>query len=723
MSRFGLSANALLGLILVGCGGSPSPSSSPSLISTRNGSPTVTLSPAAANAFVGQTVILTWSSTDATSCTASGAWNGPLATSGSEAVTLLSAGENIYQIACSALGSSASASSTIAVTTPALSVTNDFSPNGITISTSEGGPEGSADLWLLPRGGRIVSAYGSAPSKVIVLPICLAGQVGAQDCSKQPDVTGPLSPQLLADLDSRLASFARTGERIIPSFMYNFGPTENGRDAPLDLILTHIDQLAPILLKNRDLILAMKAGFIGSWGEWHHSKNGNDTAAAHKAVIERLLSHFKGVFPVLVRYPAAIIHYADSLTPPDGLGIHDDFFASNADDGNTWRPDPFRVGEPVPYTREQLMAHGEQISTTSLFLGEFAALYPPLQNCAALDAYSHRFHLQVASFPTIGNQIGPVLESQGCVTSFINKIGTRIELQRVTLIGNSGAGQSLFVALTMVNAGYGRVMRARPATLVFLSGGNVVGQVPISLQDLDLRQLASSSPATPKTFQFTVTLPSSLPAGRPITVALVVPDPAPSLTQQAAYALPLNSLDANRREIFDSATGYNTIGTFTSGAMNQGNNFVLRPLYTAAPSLELTGNWSGESAPGAESNTFTPMQMLPSRVRDAVARLQGTPRITWSLQQRGTTITGTASVTLQGATLLTGTLNGTFANGALAYIVSVPTGGASVAPECAGQIEGLASLTATALAGSAAIRTSTCALPRPSVTFTLTKQR
>ena len=105
----------------------------------------------------------------------------------------------------------------------------------------------------------------------------------------------------------------------------------------------------------------------------------------------------------------------------------------------------------------------------------------------------------------------------------------------------------------------------------------MVGQVPISLQDLDLRQLAASSPATPKTFQFTTTLPPSMPAGRPITVALLVPDPAPSLTAQAAYALPLNSLDSNGRAIFDGTTGYNTIGAFTSGATGQGNNFVQRP--------------------------------------------------------------------------------------------------------------------------------------------------
>ena len=114
--------------------------------------------------------------------------------------------------------------------------------------------------------------------------------------------------------------------------------------------------------------------------------------------------------------------------------------------------------------------------------------------------------------------------------------------------------------------------------------------------------------------------------------------------------------------------------------------------------------------------------MLPSSVREAVARLQGTPRIMWSLRQNGVTVTGTANVTLEGATLLSGTLTGTFANGTLNYIVSVPTGGASIAPECEGQIQGVANLTSTLLVGSAAVRTSTCTVPLSNVTFTLTKQ-
>jgi hypothetical protein len=700
--------------LVTACGGGGSPPGS----TPPNGPPTVTLSPTSGNAFVGQSVTLTWSSTNATSCTASGAWNGALPANGSQSVTPTSAGPQTYTIACSGSGGSANASSTITATTPALSVTNVFSPNAVTISTSEGTPHGFADLWQLPFGIHFDSRYGYGPAKLIFLNICLSGQVSFPRCSDPPAVTGPLSPQMLAGIDAGIGSFARSGVRLIIVFNYNFGPTANGRDAPIDVIAMHIDQLAPILMKHRDLIFALEAGFIGTWGEWHHSLNGNDTAAAHKVVLDKELSNFKGVFPVLVRYPSAMITYAGSSTPQESLGIQDDFYASGDRDGGTW--DACRIDCLSNYTDSQLMTFGEQVSTTSLFKAEFgAASYPPLQGCATLDAYSYRFHIQTLSLNNFPPTLPEALDADGCLTSFLNKVGTRIELQRATLIGNSSAGGSMYVGLTMVNAGYGRVIRARPATLAFISNGTVVGQVPIGLQDLDLRQLASASPPVPKTFQFTVTVPPTVPSGRQISVALLVPDPAPSLTAQAAYALPLNSLDAAGRAIFDATTGYNTIGAFTAGSTQQ-SPLTLSGQPVAAQATTLTGFWGGD-APAQPPQMFSALS-LDAGLRAALMRMTGRPRIAWTLTQSGPNVAGSATLSVGGTPVLTGTLTGSYANGALRYSVSVPEGAVSIAPRCAGIIDGLATVSATELAGSAWVRSSTCAAPLSTVGFSLTKQ-
>ena len=90
----------------------------------------VSLSSSAANANTGSVVRLTWASTDADSCTATGAWSGALAVDGFRDVTVPGTpGSVTYGITCSnAKPSNASASTSVNVQQPAVS--------GVTISSS-----------------------------------------------------------------------------------------------------------------------------------------------------------------------------------------------------------------------------------------------------------------------------------------------------------------------------------------------------------------------------------------------------------------------------------------------------------------------------------------------------------------------------------------------------------------------------------------------------------
>jgi pimeloyl-ACP methyl ester carboxylesterase len=38
-------------------------------------------------------------------------------------------------------------------------------------------------------------------------------------------------------------------------------------------VVSHLDQLQPILTDNYDVIAFVQAGFIGSWGEWYYTTN------------------------------------------------------------------------------------------------------------------------------------------------------------------------------------------------------------------------------------------------------------------------------------------------------------------------------------------------------------------------------------------------------------------------------------------------------------------
>jgi hypothetical protein len=113
----------------------------------------------------------------------------------------------------------------------------------------------------------------------------------------------------------------------------------------------------------------------------------------------------------------------------------------------------------------------------------------------------------------------------------------------------------------LVNTGYGRVIRERPAFLVFVSSESMVAQIPIPV---DLRQLASSATPVPQSYEFNVFLPATFAPSGLVSAALLFRDPAPSLSSQPAYALPLNSVDQDNNPIFDSTTGNNVIATFSA---------------------------------------------------------------------------------------------------------------------------------------------------------------
>jgi hypothetical protein len=558
--RFCVPALRLLAVLLCLC-----PARIPISAAENEPAPEISLTASPAEVFVGEPVTLTWSSRNASTCKASGAWTGSKPLSGSAVDVPEAAGSPVFHLICKGAGGTREDSVSVTVTSPAVSIESTFKPNTATISTSEGAPYWDCDFWT--QSGQTCtyeSNLGYGPTRVMRLYICLTGEVTFTNCSQEPPIDGPLSQQMLADIDTRLAAYQGTGMRVMPRFIYNFGPIKaTVKDAPLDVILTHIDQLAPIVLKYKDIVFALEAGFIGTWGEWHDSTNGNDTADAHAQVLNKELGYFRGLFPILVRYPGDLIQYGGTK-PVAGLGMHDDYYASDSDDGATWNPCAPTAGYCLENdTPAEFESYAVAVSTSEMFAGEFGALYPTLQTCAALDAYSYTYHPQSINLYPYPTNIGTELVNEGCALSFYNKVGTRIEIEKAAIIGDPVADGKLYVALTLRNAGYGRVIRPRPVTIEFIADGKVEARIPIPLADLDLRRLKSTATPEAMTFGLRLKLPEDFDIAGETALALLIPDPAPSLTPQPAYALPLNSVDGNGAEVFDAATGYNVIGSFT----------------------------------------------------------------------------------------------------------------------------------------------------------------
>lgn len=126
-----LTTNTTATLTCTGEGGTDSDSVSIT-VTAAPPQPTVTLSANPTSVMSGSTSLLTWSSTNATSCTASGAWSGTKATSGTQ-TTLALTSQSTYTLACSGTGGSALASVTVSITgvTPAPTVNIAASPTTV----------------------------------------------------------------------------------------------------------------------------------------------------------------------------------------------------------------------------------------------------------------------------------------------------------------------------------------------------------------------------------------------------------------------------------------------------------------------------------------------------------------------------------------------------------------------------------------------------------------
>ncbi len=129
-----LSGNVSYTLTCSGAGGSASRTATVA-VNSLPGTPTVTLAANPSNVIAGNASTLTWSSTNATSCTASGGWTGSRATSGTQGTGSLNATTS-YTLTCNGPGGSANQTATVTTTPPLPTVSLSVSPGSVASGNS-----------------------------------------------------------------------------------------------------------------------------------------------------------------------------------------------------------------------------------------------------------------------------------------------------------------------------------------------------------------------------------------------------------------------------------------------------------------------------------------------------------------------------------------------------------------------------------------------------------
>lgn len=131
-----LLSSAFVTALLAACGGGGSDGVAPPSVTATpavaaQSAPVVQIGLSPGTILVGQSSTLSWNATNATSCTASGAWSGSQGTSGLLEVRASVAGSSSYTLTCTGSGGTASASGTLTVNAAnVLAMTVDRGPTG-----------------------------------------------------------------------------------------------------------------------------------------------------------------------------------------------------------------------------------------------------------------------------------------------------------------------------------------------------------------------------------------------------------------------------------------------------------------------------------------------------------------------------------------------------------------------------------------------------------------
>lgn len=339
-----------------------------------------------------------------------------------------------------------------------------------------------------------------------------------------------LPASFLSSLKSDFASARGTGVKLVVRFAYN--RSSGGADAPINIVLEQISQLAPILQQYSDVIAVVQAGFIGYWGEWHDSTNNLDTLTNRSKIANALLDALPASRMIEIRTP----YRADDIfpTPPDAstafngskasrVGQHNDCFLSSSNDWGTYQSSADRT-------------YAKQVTTYTPMGGETCdnGGLNSYNTCSAaiqsMTAY-HWDYLNASYWTSIYNR----WKSDGCYNEISRRLGYRFALQQVTSPTTLAPGAQLGMSITMTNSGFGKLYNPRPLQLVFAptSGGSSVA-VTVSSDARRLLPLAGQT----KTIDVKAVLPSGTPAGT-YNVYLALPDASPNLAKDPKYSIRL----------------------------------------------------------------------------------------------------------------------------------------------------------------------------------------
>ena len=374
-----------------------------------------------------------------------------------------------------------------------------------------------------------------------------------------------LSESFLSQMQADLSAAREGGVKLIIRFSYT--EEQNGEDAPLNIILKHIEQITPILQQNYDVIAYMEAGFIGAWGEWYYSSHNLNNTNDRRTVLFALLDALPEERCVVIRTPDYKrkifndnnpIYLTEAFTgsKKSRTGAHNDCFLANATDFGT-------------YLQNHIEEDKNYLNQDNMFVPQGGETCSPSQysDCSHALIDLNRIHWSVLNKDyniTVLNG----WKNSGCFEEIQKNLGYRFVLLNASIFDKVKPGNEFKCNLEIFNKGYASPYNKKNLELI-LRNTNTNERYRL-LANEDPRYWFSGDTSN---VEITSGIPSNMPEGT-YELLLHLADPVKELYNRPEYAIHL----ANEN-LWEKSTGFNSlkhlvqVNNDASGNVYTGNLF------------------------------------------------------------------------------------------------------------------------------------------------------
>ncbi len=370
-------------------------------------------------------------------------------------------------------------------------------------------------------------------------------------------VADPISQDYLDAMAADFAILRQAGLKAVVRVAYTnqltFAPNTDWPpippygDASKAQMLAHIDQLAPILQANADVISVVQAGLIGIWGEWYYTDHFVADPADPSTVSDDFYAERGDVLAALL---AALPGRMAQLRTPlfkqkiygTTSGVGGALLPANAFDGSDrartgHHNDCFLASDTDFGTYSDVAEDKAFLAGETKYLpmgGETCATNPPRSQCDTALAELARFHwsyLNADYHPDVLTG----WESGGCMDAVKKKLGYRFALVKGNYPGSAEVGGAIDIRIDLRNEGWAAPFNSRPVELVLRQQGTgTLHRLPLTADP----RLWLADDGGSHTISQTLSLPQEVVPGS-YDLFLALPDADPILAARPEYAIRL----------------------------------------------------------------------------------------------------------------------------------------------------------------------------------------